>query len=136
MISMQDSKENFPITMITTEMANIYGISLNKIILSSATSTFKNLTKSFGLGVLHVETWHRLTYACTGNSGETSNPVGSDHRIVSTTIQMSFCKPKSNSSKRLNLEAIRSDADLGSRLDALLINSMLFPKNRETTLNS
>ena len=52
----------------------------------------------------------------------TSNPVGSDHRIVSTTIKLSLRKPKTNPSKRLNWQALRNDETLGSRIGSSILN--------------
>ena len=61
---------------------------------------------------LYRKRWRNSVSNCQAYSS--SNPIGSDHRIVSTTIQMSFRTPKPNRSMRLNWQAIRNDKDLGS----------------------
>lgn len=47
----------------------------------------------------------------------TSNPVGSDHRIVFTSVKLSLRKPKTIPSKRLNWQALRSDETLYLAID-------------------
>ena len=65
---------------------------------------------------LYRKRWRNSITNCQAYSS--SNPIGSDHRVVSTTIQMSFRTPKPNRSKRLNWQAIRNNIDLGSQIGA------------------
>ncbi|XP_066922479.1 uncharacterized protein [Clytia hemisphaerica] len=65
---------------------------------------------------MYRKRWRNSIPNCQAYSS--SNPIGSDHRIVSTMIQMSFRTPKPNRSKRLNWQAIRNDIDLGTRIGA------------------
>ena len=65
---------------------------------------------------LYRKRWQNSIINCQAYSS--SNPFGSDHRVVSTTIQMSFRTSKPNRSKRLNWQAIRNNIDLGSQIGA------------------
>ena len=69
---------------------------------------------------LYRKRWRNSIHNCQAYS--TSNPVGSDHRIVSTTIKLSLRQQKSSRSKRLNWQALRNDENLRSLIGTSIIN--------------
>ena len=64
---------------------------------------------------MYRKRWRNSIINCQAYSS--SNPIGSDHRIVVATIQLSLRKSRPKSRKKLYWHAVTVDRDLSSLLD-------------------
>lgn len=64
---------------------------------------------------IYRKRWRNSIKDCQAYS--TSNPIGSDHRIVSATVKLSLRRPKQPVAKKLFWQALTSDSDLATRVD-------------------
>lgn len=64
---------------------------------------------------LYRKRWRNSVHDCQAFS--TSNPVGSDHRIVTANVKLSVRRPKTSLKKKLFWRDLSYDLDLATRID-------------------
>ena len=108
-------------------------------ISSSPIHYFRSPPKSLGLTVHLTSTFHRLTSSCA--VGETvsyinsqayssSDPIGSDHRIVCAKIRLSLRCTKTAARPRLNWSAMTSDKSLSSAIEGPYYTRVVLASSR------
>ena len=65
--------------------------------------------------IMYRKRWRNSINDCQAYSS--SNPVGSDHRVVTATIKLSLRRPKPPSTKKLFWSALTTDSELASQVD-------------------
>ena len=83
---------------------------------------------------LYRKRWRNSVTNCQTYSS--SNPIGSDHRIVTTTVRLSLRSPKQQTLKNLFWRAITTDSNLASEVDNLVTTQFeALPENEWSYTN-